>query len=177
MPVSLTGVVSTNVTTEKDPNNVVTGVDRYEFFSSRLSYIYQLMLARKFSDHLTIQLSPMVIHYNLVTNLNDKNNMYAVGFSGRYKVSRSISLTGEYIPRINKYTGNQKNLYYNSASIGIDIETGGHVFQVFVSNSTGMNEVQFVPYTTSSWQKGQVRLGFNISRVFGIGSKKKGKSW
>jgi hypothetical protein len=168
MPISMTGVVSMNITGDKDPNKEVTGVDRYANFSSRISYMYQLMIARKFNKRLTLQLSTILIHYNMVTNLNDKNDMLSLAGSGRYKLSKSISLTGEFIGRITPYTAQQKLIYHNSASLGVDIETGGHVFQIFVTNSIPINEVQLIPYTTSSWSKGQVRLGFNISRVFGL---------
>jgi hypothetical protein len=175
MPVSVTGVVSMNITADKDPNKAVLGIDRYANFTSRMSYMYQVMVARKFNEHLTLQLSPIWIHYNLVNNLNDKNDMIALAGSGRYKVSRSISITGEYILRVTQYTPQQSLIYHNSASIGVDIETGGHVFQIFVTNSIPINEVQLIPYTTSSWTKGQVRLGFNISRVFGVGNYVKQK--
>jgi len=175
MPVSVTGVVSMNITADKDPNKSVLGIDRYANFSSRISYMYQLMVARKFTPRWTLQLSPILIHYNLVNNLNDKNDMVALAGSGRFKASRSISITGEYIMRVTQYTPQQSLIYHNSASIGVDIETGGHVFQIFVTNSIPMNEVQLVPFTTSSWTKGQIRLGFNISRVFGIGNYVKQK--
>ena len=86
-----------------------------------------------------------------------------------------MALTSEYIYRLNKYSSNS-GLYYNALSLGLDLETGGHVFQVFVSNSEAINEVVVVPYTVSSWTKGQVRLGFNISRVFGSHKPLKPKS-
>ncbi len=168
MPVSLTGLITMNVSLDKDPNKNILGVDKYEKFSSRIAYMYQLMIARKFHERLTLQVSPTFIHYNMVMNLNDKNDILALGVSGRFKITRSISLTGEYIFRINDYTPDQSDLYHNSASIGMDLETGGHVFQVFVTNSFAINEVQFIPYTTSRWDKGQIRLGFNVSRVFAV---------
>lgn len=180
MPVSVTGLVSINAIGIRDPNKALTGVDMYENFSSRLAYMYQLMIARKFNSKLTLQISPIFIHYNMVVRTNDKNDMFAVAGSGRYKVSKSISLTGEYTLRATKYTV-LKSTYYNSAGLGIDIETGGHVFQMFVTNSSPINEVQSIPFTTSSWSKGQVRLGFNVSRVFGIAKHRhesnQNKSW
>ncbi|MBC7487464.1 MAG: hypothetical protein H7282_12000 [Cytophagaceae bacterium] len=173
IPLSMSAVVSMNITSEIDPNKSINGFDRYEYFSSRISYFSQLMFARKFGDKVTIQISPIWIHYNLVQNLNDKNDMFSLGGSGKFKITRSLSLTGEYVLRVSKYTVQQSSLYHNTASIGIDIETGGHVFQVFVTNSNAINEVQVIPYTSTSWSKGQIRLGFNISRVFGIGKYKK----
>lgn len=172
MPISLTGLVSMNVTADKDATEAMTGVNKYHYFSSRISYMYQLLIARKFNDKLTLQLSPILIHYNLVTYTNDQNDMLAFAASGRFKVSKSISITGEYILRSSYYTA-AKNLYHNSASLGVDIETGGHVFQLFLTNSIAINEVQVIPYTTTSWSKGQIRIGFNISRVFALGGKNK----
>jgi len=173
MPVSLTGLVTMNISADKDPNKIITGVDKYEKFSSRIAYMYQIMIARKFKEKFTLQLSPTFIHYNMVMKANDKNDILALGVLGRYKFTRSISLTGEYIYRINNYTPDQSDLYFNSASIGMDLETGGHVFQLFVTNSFAINEVQLIPYTTSRWDKGQIRLGFNVSRVFGISKSAK----
>ncbi|MDB5274567.1 MAG: hypothetical protein JWO58_2934 [Chitinophagaceae bacterium] len=180
VPISITGLATMNITTLIDPNKNITGVDQYQFFSSRISYLYQLMIARKFNQKLTLQIAPTLIHYNLVQNLNDKNDMFSLAGSGRFKITRSLSITGEYALRVTRYTVQQSTLYHNVASVGIDIETGGHVFQVFVTNATAINEVQAIPYTTTSWQKGEIRLGFNISRVFGIHAHKKGnkdKKW
>ncbi|MBO9702104.1 MAG: hypothetical protein J7604_17985 [Sporocytophaga sp.] len=173
MPISLTGLVTMNISADKDLNKIVTGVDKYKKFSSRIAYMYQLMVARKFNEKLTLQLSPTFIHYNMVISNSDKNDMAALGVLGRYKFTRSISLTGEYIFRLTKYTQNQSDIYHNSGSVGLDLETGGHVFQIFVTNSFAINEVQLIPYTTSKWDKGQIRLGFNVSRVFGLSKSAK----
>jgi hypothetical protein len=172
MPLSITGVAGMNITAERDATEAVTGINRYRYFPSRISYIFQLLMARKFNKNLTLQLSPVLIHYNLVTLTNDKNDLFAIALSGRYKVSKRTSITGEYIVRASHYTP-VPDTYHNSASIGVDIETGGHVFQLFLSNSIAINEVQVIPYTSTSWNKGQIRIGFNISRVFALGGKRK----
>jgi len=172
---SIVGIASANVTSMQDPGKSVTGVDRYEHFSNRMAYMMQVLIARKFSDKLSLQLSPTVIHYNLVTRGNDKNDIYALGFSGRYKVTRSLAVTGEYILRPIKYTPDFDN-YHDTMSIGLDIETGGHVFQLFFTNASAINEVQFIPYTTGKWGDKTFRFGFNISRVFQFSGEKK-KSW
>jgi hypothetical protein len=171
MPVTMTGLVSMNITGEKDLNKAVTGVDQYEFFSSRISYMYQLMIARKFSKKLSIQISPTLIHYNLVINSSDKNDIFALGTAGRFKISKGLALSAEYIIRVNNYTANM-SAYHNSLGFGLDVETGGHVFQLFVNNSFGINEVQAIPYTNSNWKNGEVRLGFNVSRVFSFNHTK-----
>jgi hypothetical protein len=174
MPISVTGIVSMYITAQNDPTAAVTGYNQYEFFSSRMSYMYQLLIARKFNSRLTLQIAPTLIHFNLVTYANDKNDLFAIPISGRFKISKRFSITGEYGLRISRYTANQKS-YYNSASIGVDIETGGHVFQLFITNSSAINEIQTIPYTDSNWSKGQVRIGFNISRVFSLSKKSKKK--
>ena len=165
MPITMTGLISINITSEKDVKAALAGLNKYEHFSSRISYMYQLMIARKFNKKLSLQLSPTWIHYNQVINTTDKNDMLSLATAGRFKITKSLSLSGEYVIRISQYTL-QMNAYHNSLGIGLDVETGGHVFQVFVINSFGINEVQAIPYTISQWDKDEIRLGFNISRVF-----------
>jgi len=166
MPVSLTGFASINFTDAKDPNAQANGFDKYEKTSSRFSYVYQLLAARKFNDKLSLQLGGHMVHYNLVDFVEEKNDMFAISFSGRYKISKRVAITGEYVLSLRQESEATEDLYHNSASIGMDIETGGHVFQFMVSNSFAMNEAQFIPYTTTSWGDGGIRLGFNILRVF-----------
>lgn len=168
---SLVGITSANRTSDTDPNKQITGVDRYEHASSRYAYMTQILLARKFNSKLSLQLAPTLIHYNMVTRANDKNDMVAMGISGRYKITKSLAITGEYIARLTKYTPD--NSFKDVLSIGLDIETGGHVFQLFFTNASAINEVQFIPYTTSSWKGQGFRFGFNISRVFQFGKAKK----
>lgn len=163
MPVSMSFLSSVELNTLKfqDPT-------RTNYFSSRLTYVEQLLIARKFNDNFSFQLSPTFIHRNLVATELDKNDVFAMGFGARYKLSKHISLNGEYYYA---YLPNRKFLntrYYNSASIGIDIETGGHVFQIMLTNSQGMREGTFIPQTTDSWRNGGIHLGFNISRVFAL---------
>lgn len=163
MPVSLSYMTSVEMNTLKfqDPT-------RTNYFSSRMSYVHQLLIARKFNDNFSFQLSPTFIHRNLVASELDMNDVYSMGFGARYKLSKHISLNAEYYY---VYNPNRKFLstrYYNSASVGIDIETGGHVFQIMLTNSLGMREGTFIPQTTSSWSDGGIHLGFNISRVFAL---------
>jgi hypothetical protein len=167
---SLVAIASGNIITDTDPNKAVTGVDRYQYFSSRVAYMTQVLIARKFNQKLSLQLAPTWIHYNMVTRANDKNDVVALGISGRYKITRSLALTGEYISRISKYAPDQ-NSFHNVLSVGLDIETGGHVFQLFFTNASAINEVQFIPYTSSSWSNQAFRFGFNISRVFQLSKK------
>jgi hypothetical protein len=168
---SIVSVSSINLITDSDPNKAITGVDRYQFYSNRLSYMEQVLLARKFNEKLSLQLAPTYIHYNIVTRANDKNDVVALGVSGRYKFTRSMAVTAEYIARVTAYSP-VSNQYHDVVSIGLDIETGGHVFQLFFTNASAINEVQLIPYTSSSWKDKGIRFGFNISRVFQLSKNK-----
>jgi len=166
MPVSITGLASVNV--DSQPNSLI-GVDYYQNFNSRLVYMGTAMIARKFNSKFSLQVSPVFIHYNMVQNLTDKNDMLSAVGSARYKFTKRTALTLEYMYRITPYTVDMSQ-YYNVLSIGFDIETGGHVFQIFVTNGSAINEVRTIPYTTSSFSNG-LMLGFNLSRVFSTRSK------
>jgi hypothetical protein len=143
--------------------------DRKNFFTSRLGYYFQVVAGRKFSDFFTLQVMPTLVHQNLVVNASDSNDIYSVGVGGRIRLSRRISLTCDYYYVLNPLTD---RTYYNPLSVGIDIETGGHVFQLHFSNSTGMNERAFITETTTSFRKAEIRFGFNLSRVFQLKKKK-----
>src|SRR5260221_6379466 len=166
IPITLTFLGSINVISDIDPHKVTTGIDRYQSFNNRAAYLAEILIARKFNSKLSLQITPLFIHYNLALNFGDQKDIFAFGISGRYKITKRMALTSEYIYRSNKYSPNF-DLFHNALSLGLDMETGGHVFQVFVTNSAAINEVAVIPYTESSWTKGQMRLGFNISRVFG----------
>jgi len=132
-------------------------------FSSRLSYVHQAIIARKFSRNLSLALVPSLIHRNLVSTSSDIHDQLVLGFGGRYKLSSRISINGEYNYRLNKSID---DIYENGLSIGFDIETGGHVFQLHLTNSRGMFERSFLSETSGTWLAGDIYFGFNISRVF-----------
>jgi Membrane bound beta barrel domain (DUF5777) len=139
---------------------------RKNYFSSRLSYTHQLIIGRKFSDGTSLQLMPTYIHRNLAVLATDPNDLYAIGIGGRQKLTRRLSFNFEYYYQVPKYKIEGTT---NPLSVGFDIETGGHVFQLHFTNSTGMTEKNFISGTTGKWEKGDVLFGFNISRVFTIG--------
>ncbi|MFZ9695770.1 MAG: DUF5777 family beta-barrel protein [Chitinophagaceae bacterium] len=139
-----------------DPN-------RENYFSSRLAYYHQIIIGRKFSEGFTLQVSPTMVHKNLVQQANDENDIYGLGIGGRLKLSKRIAFTWDYTHVL---VGMPDSGYYNPLSVGLDIETGGHVFQLHFSNATGMNERAFITETTGQWGKGEIRFGFNLSRVF-----------
>jgi len=138
--------------------------ERANLFSSRLSYAHQIMIARKFNSSLSLQLTPSLIHRNLVDKKDINNDYVALGIGGRYKLTKRVSLNAEYFYQFKRLN----ELFENSLSIGFDIETGGHVFQLHVTNSQGMFERAFIGETTGKWSAGDLYFGFNISRVFGL---------
>lgn len=157
-PVSLLVVGGSTLSTLKwtDPT-------RKNYFSSRLAYYGQLIVGRKFSESVTLQFMPTMLHRNLVPTKDDPNDLYAAGVGGRIKVSRRVSVNADYHYVINP---NDHAGMHNPLAIGFDIETGGHVFQLHFTNSKGLNERAFLADTENSWGDGDIFFGFNISRAF-----------
>jgi hypothetical protein len=135
----------------------------------RTAYAGQLLIARKITRNLSLQVTPTYLHYNLVPTVADKNDIFAVGLGGRYKFTRRMSIDAEYdvVPK------NQvvSTTVHNSFSLGWDIETGGHVFQLVFSNSQSMVPTQYLTQTNGTWGKGDIYFGFNISRNFNLKKK------
>jgi lipopolysaccharide assembly outer membrane protein LptD (OstA) len=161
MPISLSYLTSVELNSLK-----FAYPTRTNYFSSRLTYVSQILIARKFNDNFSFQLSPTYIHRNLTKTELDKNDIFALGAGARYKLSKRLSLNAEYYYTYNPNAKYLDTRYYNSASVGIDIETVGHVFQIMLTNSQGMREGTFIPQTTDNWFDKGIHLGFNISRVF-----------
>jgi len=138
-------------------------------FSSRVSYSYQILLGRKFNKNLSLQFIPTLVHHNLVDTPEENNDIFAFGFSGRYKITRRMAITLEYFYQINNNTI-QEN--YNPLGIGLELETGGHVFQMVFSNSQGMIEKSFITETNGNFFDGDIHFGFNITRAFYLKKKK-----
>ncbi len=141
---------------------------RPNYFSSRLGYYFQTIIGRKISEAFTLQVVPTLVHKNLVVETNDENDIYSVGVGGRMRLSKRISVNWDYFYVLNPLTNIS---FQNPLSLGFDIETGGHVFQLHFSNAVGMNERAFITETVGKWGKGEVRFGFNLSRVFQIKKK------
>jgi hypothetical protein len=160
MPITLSAIASIMYKSLKDENP-----DRENYVTSKLYYSGQLLIGRKFNESLSLQLMPTIIHYNLVQGANDPNDVFALGAGGRMKLSKRVSLNLEYYYQLpeHKLPGTT-----NSIAIGVDIETGGHVFQLYCTNSTGMTERTYISETTGNFFEGDIRLGFTISRVFTV---------
>jgi hypothetical protein len=160
MPVSVSLISSIAVKTAKwaDPS-------RTYYFSSRVSFVDQVLIARKINQRFSVQITPSYVHRNLVSTVFDPNDLWSLGAGGRVKLSNRISLNAEYFYIVNSKT-NMSQKIYDPLSVGFDIETGGHVFQLFFTNSVAMIEKGFIGETTGDWLKGDIHFGFNISRVF-----------
>ncbi len=143
--------------------------DRENFFSSRLYYSGQILIGRKFSDAFSLQVAPTIVHRNLVTFRSEKNDVFAIAAGGRIKLNKRTSLNAEYIYVLPDQLAPG---FRNSLSLGFDIETGGHVFQLHFSNSTSMIEKGFITETSGNWLDGDIHFGFNISRVFTLKSQR-----
>lgn len=160
MPISLSYYGNTSVQGMAAPT-LPAGQEYH--FSNRMFYVNQLLIAKKFNQWLSVQLMPTHIHYNLVPTTAEPNDIFAMGVGGRFKLSNRVSVNAEYYYRFNELNG-----YSNSLSLGCDIETGGHVFQLMLTNATAMTERAFIGQTVNQWGDGGIHFGFNISRVFTI---------
>jgi Membrane bound beta barrel domain (DUF5777) len=163
MPITLSYVPTIALKTLKFDNP-----DQKNYFTSRLFFTHQLIIGRKFSDKLSLQLMPTFSHRNLVNTSKEPNDLLAIGIGGRQKLSKRLSINAEYYYQLPDYKLAGTT---NCLSLGLDIETGGHVFQLHFTNSVGMSERTFISETTGQWEKGDILFGFNISRVFTIGKK------
>lgn len=135
-------------------------------FSHRFAFHASLILARKISDNFSLQVSPAYTHRNLVP-FEDKNGMFSVAAATRVQMTKNLSLVADAtFPLIESRTTDLG--YYPALGIGLEVETGGHVFQINVTNATALMETDYIPYTTSNWADGQFRLGFTISRWFNL---------
>lgn len=132
-------------------------------FSARLNYVHQLLVSRKFNQELSLQLAPVIIHRNFVEYRTDNNTVFALGSGGRYKLTNRISLCFEYYLLLSEQTASD---FSNPLSFGFEIETGGHIFQLVLTNAFGMTDKIFIPETTGKWADGNIRIGFNITRSF-----------
>ncbi|MBN1987719.1 MAG: hypothetical protein JW761_15510 [Prolixibacteraceae bacterium] len=165
VPVFLSYMGSTEIFTTK-----WTNLERDNLFSSRLTYVHQLLIARKFNNQLSLQLSPTLVHKNLTPTTRDDNDLYALGASGRYKISNRVAINAEYFYAFRSDDASVD--YPNALSFGVDIETGGHVFQLMLTNSLAMREGGFIwGQDNHNWDDGGIHFGFNVSRVFSFDKK------
>ena len=137
--------------------------DNYSFltFNDRLSYLTQALISRRFNDKLSLQLTPSYVHKNLYEPKNEDKNQFLAGLGGRYKISKRVSVNAEYFVNFDNHS-----FYKNPLSLGVDIETGGHVFQLLFSNSQINSDIGYLTNASGEWGKGHIFFGFNLYRVF-----------
>ncbi len=134
--------------------------------SHRFSYFSQFIVARKFSDRLSLQLMPSVVYRNIVPYY-DSSMLFALGLGGKIGITKVTSLLFDYYQPFSKNIKNNKEFSYSAPlSLGLEFNTGKHIFDINFTNAKAILENQFIPYTASSWSKGEFRLGFTISRIF-----------
>jgi hypothetical protein len=178
MPVTAT--LYGGLTTNTMPSGYTTSIGnvmRYQNNLQRQSYFGQLLIARKINEKLSLQIMPTFLHNNKSESIHLENNLLSMGLSGRYKVTNRLSISAEYYKNIVDQERYEKTAlspypYQDSFSVGFDIETGGHVFQLHLTNSKGMTEKHFIGQTTGSWGAGDIFYGFNIARTFSLEPKK-----
>lgn len=145
-----------------------------KLFFHRLSYTAQLIIARKFSPSISIELLPTYIHRNFVRDPADENYIFALGVAGRFKVSKRVAILADYFYVFSPYRYNNSSVpFYMPISIGVEVETGGHVFHIDISNARGIETNNFLIESPDSWQYAEIKLGFNISRVFNVDKRLK----
>jgi hypothetical protein len=164
-PVTITALGGTAYKISPKQSDAPEGFENID----RLAYIGQLLIARKFTPKFSLQLMPTIVHRNAVYQSVEKNDQIAIGVGGRIKMTKSVALTSEYYYRVDVPDDNP---YHNTLGFGIDIETGGHVFQLVLTNTRGLTERAFITETEGSFSAGDIHLGFNVTRTFQIKRKK-----
>jgi hypothetical protein len=132
-------------------------------FENRLIYVSQLLISRKFNNKLSLQVAPTYLHENFVVDDNQDNSQFLIGMGGRYKFAKRWSVNLDYAAHLNR---SSTSPFKNPLSLGVDLDTGGHVFQMHLSSSQGIHEAGFLGNTTGDWSKGDIFFGFNLLRVF-----------
>jgi hypothetical protein len=177
IPIAVT-VVGSNTIAAVKASDDPTSPAAYDKFTDRLNYMGQFIIARKFSSEFSFAILPTYIHRNF-TAFRDQNTLYAIGAGGRMKFSKRMALVVDYFHAFRNASDKdfleKQNAvkFYDPLGVGLEIETGGHVFHLNFTNATAIEEVQMIPSTTSSWTKGQYRWGFSISRRFSFAKKEK----
>ncbi|WP_298150478.1 DUF5777 family beta-barrel protein [Flavobacterium sp.] len=157
-PVTIVGFNSMDINTK-------LSVDEYPNLKSnnRLAFTTQLPISRKFSNAFSLEINPVFVHKNLYDPATENKDQFLVAAGGRYKLTKRLSLNLEYAARMD---APENEMYHNPLSLGLDIETGGHVFQLLFSNSQAINDVAYFTNATGKWNGGGIYFGFNMYRVF-----------
>jgi hypothetical protein len=168
-PVTITAIGTVTYQAYPNANDAASNNIPLPGTSDRMGYVLEVLIARKFSSKFSAQVSPIFVHRNAVIQANENNDDYGVSLAGRYKITRSVSIIGEYHTRLNS---KDNSPYYNSGGLGFDIETGGHVFQLVFTNSLGLNPQTILTQTDGKISNGDIHFGFNITRTFQFKKRK-----
>jgi len=177
IPVAIT-IFGSNTIAAVEASDEPTSPIAYQNFRDRMNFVSQIILARKFNSNISFTITPGYVHRNF-TAFRDQNDLFTIGAGGRAKISKRMSIVVDYyLPFRNKsdkaYFEEVNGVkFYNPLGVGLEIETGGHVFHMNFTNATAIQEMQYLTQTNSSWLKGQYRWGFSISRRFSFDHQKK----
>jgi hypothetical protein len=160
-PVTIVGYNTLDINSELDKINYPQLQ-----FNNRIAYSSQLLISRKITESFSFEFAPIYTHKNLYDNTTEYADLLLLGYGARYKVSKRLSVNLEYATRMSVFDGFLATKYKNPLSVGLDIETGGHVFQMVFSNSQAMNDVSAFSNSTGKWVSKGIYFGFNMYRVF-----------
>lgn len=158
-PVTIAGYSQLAVNTLLDEVLILRPVS----FDERLSFTQQLLISRKFNEKISLQIMPTFFNEGYVDYSPQDKGQFAMGFGGRYKLNKRWSINVDYGWHLNRADGSP---FVNPLSIGVDIETGGHVFQLHFTNAQPTFESGFLGNAVGDWGEGIIYFGFNLSRVF-----------
>lgn len=164
-PITITGLGGMAYRASPRKNEAPAGFTRVD----RLAYVAQALIARKFNSRISLQVMPTFVHKNAVDQSREDNDQFALGIGGRLKLTRSVAFTSEYYYRLGV---KELNPYFNTVGFGVDIETGGHVFQIVFTNTRGLTERAFITETEGDFSEGDIHFGFNVTRTFHLKGKK-----
>lgn len=165
MPVSLTILAVPTIST-MEKSEIPSALNFFEKTSHRMSYTAQVLVARKFGEKFSLQVMPSYTHRNIVPS-DDTNGIFAIGAATRIQLTKVFGIIADITLPVTGDRPSAEN-FYAPLGIGLEIETGGHIFQINFTNAEGIVENDYIPYTQSNWGDGEFRLGFTISRLFNL---------
>lgn len=172
MPISLVALVNFGFTPQQDLRGFYGSVAGQGSNANRMNYLHQLIIARKFGERLSLELLPTHIYQNLAIKDNsgeDTHSIVAMGCAARIKLTQRVAIIADYAYIASDYRRNHsERSFQDPLGVGIEVETGGHVFHLTLTNAAGIVENNFLLNTTDDWRQGGVKMGFNISRVFNL---------
>ena len=175
VPISLVALVNFGFTPQQDLRGYFGSVAGQGSNSNRFNYMHQLIIARKFGERFSLELLPTHVYQNLAIKDNsgeDSHSIFAMGFAARVKLTQRVAIIGDYTYIASDYRRNHsERSFHDPLGVGIEVETGGHVFHLTLTNASGIVENNFLLNTTDDWLQGGIKMGFNISRVFNLNFK------